>query len=304
MATLDLNLTKATITVDQAFLASATYPITIDPTINYVLESVGTAFTYDNYAPVSDLTEAAAEQFPHGESTYQFDAVRNRTQLVQGPLDPSPDQTTSVYTYDRADRLTSVAATPQGGSTTTFTYTWDNNGNLKARSGGSVSDSFAYDQANRLTSGTVTDRGSGTYTYDGDGKRTSKTVSSTTTNYVWDVAGGLPRLLSDGVHRYVWGAQGLAYNVALSGGAVGVYHADQIGSIREITSGADGSVHAAYLTDEYGNRSTTQGTDDQPFQFTGEEVDPETGFVFLRARYYEPQTGRSVTRDPWAGERS
>jgi YD repeat-containing protein len=116
-----------------------------------------------------------------------------------------------------------------------------------------VNDSFGYDQANRLTSATVTNRGSGSYTYDPDGKRTSKTVSYVTTNYIWDVAGGLPRLLSDGTHRYVWGAQGLAYNVAISGGAVGTYHADQIGSIREITSGADGGVHTTYLTDEYGN---------------------------------------------------
>ena len=300
-AALDLTVDKATLTVDRTFLADATYPITIDPTINYVLNTVGTAFTYDHYAPVSQLTRAAAEQSPHGQSDYTFDAVRNRTQLIQGPLDPTDDRPTSTYTYDRADRLTSVLVTPHGSTTgTTFNYTWDANGNLKARSGGSVSDSFGYDQANRLTSGTVTGRGSGTYTYDGDGKRTSKTVSSVTTNYVWDVAGGLPRLLSDGVHRYVWGAQGLAYNVAISGGAVGTYHADQIGSIREITS-SDGSIHTAYLTDEYGNRTTVQGTDDQPFQFTGELFDPETGFVFLRARYYEPQTGRFLTRDRTGG---
>ena len=113
-----------------------------------------------------------------------------------------------------------------------------------------------------------------------------------------------PRLLTDGTHKFVWGAQGLVYNLTLGASpTVETYHADQIGSIREITN-SDGSVHTTYLTDEYGNRVTTQGTDDQPFQFTGEQVDPETGFVFLRARYYEPQTGRFVTRDPWAGERS
>jgi hypothetical protein len=126
------------------------YPVTIDPNINYTLQSSGTAFTYDNYAPVSELTQVAAEQFPHGKSNYTFDNVRNRTQLVQGPLDPTPNQTTSNYTYDRADRLLTVASTPQGGGTTTISYTWDANGNLKARSGGSVNDSFGYDQANRL----------------------------------------------------------------------------------------------------------------------------------------------------------
>jgi RHS repeat-associated protein len=77
---------------------------------------------------------------------------------------------------------------------------------------------------------------------------------------------------------------------------VETYHADQIGSIREITN-SDGSVRTTYLTDEYGNRTSRRGTDDQPFQYTGEQVDPETGFLYLRARFYDPQIGRFLTRD-------
>ncbi len=41
-ATLDLTLTTATITVDPALLASAVYPVTVDPNINYTLQSVET----------------------------------------------------------------------------------------------------------------------------------------------------------------------------------------------------------------------------------------------------------------------
>ena len=287
-ATLDLTLTRATISIDPAFLASAAYPVTVDPTINYTLQSSGTDFTYDSYAPVSELTTVTADQTLFSTSSYTFDNVRNRTQRVQGP---TGSQVTTTYTYDRADRIQSAGA---------VTYTVDANGNLKARTGGSINDSFSYDQANRLTSAT-TGSGSGTYTYDGDGKRTSKTVSGATTTYVWDVAGGLPRLLSDGTHKFVWGASGLAYNLTLGASpTVETYHADQIGSIREITN-ADGSVRTTYLTDEYGNRTSVHGTDDQPFQFTGEQVDPETGFVYLRARYYDPAAGRFVTRDPISG---
>ena len=284
-ATLDLTLTQATISIDPAFLASAAYPVTVDPTINYTLQSSGTDFTYDSYAPVSELKTVTANQAPNSTSSYTFDTVRNRTQRVQGP---TGSQVTTTYTYDRADRILTAGA---------VTYTVDANGNLKARTGGAINDSFSYDQANRLTSAT-TGSGSGTYTYDGDGKRTSKTVGGTTTSYVWDVAGGLPRLLSDGTHKFVWGANGLAYNLTLGASpTVETYHADQIGSIREITN-SDGSVRTTYLTDEYGNRTTVRGTDDQPFQFTGEQVDPETGFVYLRTRYYEPQTGRFLSRDP------
>lgn len=56
-----------------------------------------------------------------------------------------------------------------------------------------------------------------------------------------------------------------------------------------------------YLTDEYDNRTTVRGIDDQPFQYTGEQVDAETGFVYLRARYYDPGTGRFVSRDQVSG---
>jgi RHS repeat-associated protein len=37
------------------------------------------------------------------------------------------------------------------------------------------------------------------------------------------------------------------------------------------------------------------------FGFTGEQVDGGTGLVFLRARYYDPLTGRFISRDPFAG---
>jgi hypothetical protein len=132
-ATLDLSLDKATISIDPGFLASATYPVTIDPNINYTSQSFGTVFTYDSNAPVSELKTVAANQTPFSTSTYTFDSVRNRTQLVQGP---SGNQTTTNYTYDRADRILTAGA---------VNYTMDANGNLKARSGGSINDSFSYD---------------------------------------------------------------------------------------------------------------------------------------------------------------
>jgi RHS repeat-associated protein len=35
-----------------------------------------------------------------------------------------------------------------------------------------------------------------------------------------------------------------------------------------------------------------------PFSYTGEQVDPESGLVFLRNRYLDPSTGRFQTPDP------
>ena len=157
-------------------------------------------------------------------------------------------------------------------------YTVNANGNLTARG----TDGFSYDQANRLKSATV----SGTISsdvYDGDGKRVSKTVGSTTTSYVYDVNGNLPNVLTDGTLKYVYGL-GLAYTVDITG-TVQVLHTDGLGSVLALTDSA-GTVVETYQSDAFGVPTQTQGSSSQPFQFTGQQEDPESGFYDLRARYY------------------
>ena len=207
----------------------------------------------------------------------------------------------TAYTYDKADRITSA-----GG----VTYTVNATGNLTSRVGGSVNDSFTHDQANRLTVSSIGGAPTITasYAYNGDGLRVSKTVGATTTSYVYDLVARLPVLLGDGTRKYVCGATGLAYNVTTASGALEVYHKDHLGSIRELTT-TDQSVTTIFLTDEYGVPTTKQGpcgtstcASTQPFWFTGELQDTDTGtnFVYLRARYYSPGEGRFISRDGYS----
>ncbi|MBI4492385.1 MAG: RHS repeat-associated core domain-containing protein [Chloroflexi bacterium] len=79
-----------------------------------------------------------------------------------------------------------------------------------------------------------------------------------------------------------------------------VYHEDGLGSVRAITD-ASALVVQTYQTDEFGVATLTQGTDSQPFQYTGEQRDGETGFAYLRARMYDPGLGRFLQRDSFAG---
>jgi RHS repeat-associated protein len=213
---------------------------------------------------------------PPPTTTYAYDPAGNRLTKTAGAA--------TAYTYDRADRITAAGATA---------YTVNANGNLTTRG----ADTFTYDQANRLKtaviSGTTT-----TYVYDGDGKVIRKTVGVTTTNYLYDVATDLPVLLSDGARKYVYGI-GLAYTVD-SANAVSVYHTDGLGSVRALTS-ITGTLVQTYQTDAFGVPTRTQGPSAQPFRFTGEQLLPETDFVNLRARQYDPATGRFLSRDPFAG---
>jgi hypothetical protein len=60
-ASLTLTKDAAVIRIDAAFLATAAYPVTVDPTVTWTLETKATTFTYDAYAPVSQLKSARAQ---------------------------------------------------------------------------------------------------------------------------------------------------------------------------------------------------------------------------------------------------
>jgi hypothetical protein len=52
--------------------------------------------------------------------------------------------------------------------------------------------------------------------------------------------------------------------------------------VRALTD-AGGAVVQTYRTDEFGVPTLVEGTSAQPFQYTGEQRDQETGLVYLRA---------------------
>jgi len=94
----------------------------------------------------------------------------------------------------------------------------------------------------------------------------------------------------------------LAYAVDQSNGLVRVYHTDGLGSVRAITNRDDRiSVIETYETDASGNPTQTQGGISQPFPFTGQQRDAESGLYYLRARMYDPTIGRFLILDPALG---
>jgi RHS repeat-associated protein len=180
----------------------------------------------------------------------------------------TPTSSYTQYGYDARGDRTSVG--PYGGTQTTLTY----------------------DAANRMTS----DGAANTYSYSAGALRMSKTVSSTTTAYAWDVSGGLPAVLREGTSTYdIYDAQGLPLE-QISAGVVAWYHHDQVGSTRAVTS-STGSVLGQYAYDAYGNlTSGSQGS--YPFLYAGQYRDSESGLYYMRARYYDPATAQFLTRDP------
>lgn len=139
------------------------------------------------------------------------------------------------------------------------------------------------------------------FTYDQDGNRTTKTSSHTgTTDYTWNTAGGMPLLLTettDGVDTHlIYGPGGMPI-AEITGTDAAWYHQDHLGSTRLVTDQA-GNPLGTYTYDPYGAPADTTGTFDPLLDYAGQYTDQETGLQYLRARYYDPNTGQFLTRDP------
>jgi len=210
---------------------------------------------------------------------YSFDGNGNRNQMSV-----TKNNVTAVtdYAYDLNDRL--ISETVDNISTR---YTYDGNGNMLGKSDGTKTVTQEFDLLNRMTSysdGTVT----ATYTYYPDNMRRSKTVDNSTTTHIWlgseialDITGGNVVSYIGGVKsdygRYLYNAHGDVVQIA-----------DEFGAVVR-----------SYDYDPYGNQLTEiDGSDRNPYRYSGEYYDIESGYVYLRARYYDSSTGRFISEDP------
>ena len=184
------------------------------------------------------------------------------------------------YQYDVANRLTSVNG---------VNYTWDNNGNLL----NDGVNTYVYDSANRLIS--VSNQSTvSSYQYNGMGDRlTQSAAGGNTTNYTLDLNTGLTQVLNDGTNTYFYGVG----RIAERQGEVNEYYlGDALGSVRQLTD-AQGEITLTNAYQPYGTLAQTAGNAQTSYGFTGEFTDA-SGLVYLRARYYDPLSGRFFQIDP------
>ncbi|NTW40894.1 MAG: hypothetical protein HGA44_13610, partial [Cellulomonadaceae bacterium] len=169
---------------------------------------------------------------------------------------------------------------------------------------GTASTSAVFDLANRLTTWAGADGTSTTYTYAATGLRASATTTTgeqtSTEQYVWDTLAGVPLLLSDASFAYVYGL-GTAplEQVQSDDGTVDFLHTDLIGSVRTTTD-ATGQVTSDADYDAYGRPQPVTDAATATitrFGYAGEYTDP-TGLIYLRARYYDPQSAQFLSIDP------
>ncbi|MDD4048998.1 MAG: hypothetical protein PHI90_09320 [Clostridia bacterium] len=208
------------------------------------------------------------------------------------------------YDYDLLNQLKEMDAL----NTEIEKYEYDAVGNRETEAGSidNVKDNeYTYDFENKLIR-TENEKDTINYTYDGDGTLIKKTITGSvneTYEYLYDYTAGLPRLLvekkSDGTtYNYLY-AGGRLYGRKSNNGTV-YYHQDGLGSTVAITN-STGAVLNEYTYDVFGEPHIIKETVENSILFTGEPYD-QSGLVYLRARYYDPTTGRFISKDTYKGE--
>jgi RHS repeat-associated protein len=196
----------------------------------------------------------------------------------------------SSYVYDANNRMTREIT---DGIVTDYTH--DNNGNQRGASGGN-NFTNTHNARNQLTS-TVRSGVTSSYTYLSNGYRYSKIVGSTTTRHMWDGANIVHDLNGSGVvtDSYLHGIELVRSRLN------GYYLYNGRGDVVQLANESMGFVFKTYRYDGFGNEVDPVSTDNNPFRYAGSAGyywDKETQNHYIRARYYNPRTGRFISEDP------
>ncbi|NBI31244.1 RHS repeat-associated core domain-containing protein, partial [Chengkuizengella marina] len=143
--------------------------------------------------------------------------------------------------------------------------------------------------------------------YVGGLRATKESQDGDFTRYIYFQGNVIEELDQEGnpTARNIWGNQ-LLYREDMASNLGGYYFYNGHGDVVKVIA-ADGSkdVLKEYDYDIWGNVLTETShetkTFDNPFQYTGEIYDEESGLIYLRARYYDPSMGRFITEDTYEG---
>ncbi len=223
---------------------------------------------------------------------YSYDKFGNR-------LSKTTPNCTTKYEYDEENRLIKA-------DDTSFDY--DHAGNLikKISSGRTVK--YSYDTDNLLIS-YVDNSNQIEFEYDADGNRTAKIVNGVRTEYINDLASPITQVLLKRVQkrffndekliRYVYGSSKISqsYN-----GKTQFYLYDSLGKNICALIDSSGEILTNYEYDSFGNSLLENNKIKNVYKYCSEQFDEETGLIYLRNRYYDPEIGRFISKDKNFGD--
>jgi RHS repeat-associated protein len=233
------------------------------------------------YDIVDRLTAATYTNPSQRSENYVYDAVGNRTS----------SHLSQSYTYQPYNRLT---------NTSSVTYTYDANGNLTSKPDSAGAWTYTWDFENRLTQVVKPNGVSVSYKYDALGRRIRRILNAgVSTNFVYDGQEVIKDLNSDGSTVDYLNGPGIDNKLRLTDSRLSTigplyFQQDHLGSTSALTN-SSGAVVTQLTYDAFGN---SPGSSLTRYDFTGRERDPDTGLLYYRARWYDPELGRFISEDP------
>ncbi len=259
------------------------------------------SYQYDAFGNVIQALDS------EGATTYEYDAgnrlinvrmpdgtLQKYTYDADGNMKRSAAGSTSInYSYNRADELT--------GSDDGNSYTYDNNGNLLTKKMGDQTTTYTWNSSHQLKRIDFPDGTSSSYQYDGLGRRISKIDrQGRITRYVYD-GEYLVQELDDRNRIIANYTPGFAIDHPFSvftNNSNYYYMYDRLGSVVGLVD-EEGNQVARYRYDPWGNPVNVTEAFTNPVRFAGGLWDEESGLYYFRSRYYDPQVGRFISRDPF-----
>jgi RHS repeat-associated protein len=260
----------------------------------------GASYTYDNVGNRTSTINSLNNIIDH----YSYDSLYQLTQVAQGAV------TTESYSYDSVgNRLSSSGISPytynssnELTSTPGVTFTYDGNGNTRTKTDSTGTTTYTWDFDDRLASVSLSgSRGTVAFKYDPFGRRIQKSSSGGNKIYLYDGSNIVEEIDQTGtvLASYTQGEQIDEPLAQMRNATVGYYELDGLGSVTSI-SNSSGALANSYVYGAFGQTTTVAGVFDNPFQYTGRELDLETNMYFYRSRYYDPSTGHFLSEDSMA----
>ena len=141
------------------------------------------------------------------------------------------------------------------------------------------------------------------YTYDSEGIRTSKTVGSTTTEYLLNGTQILAQTTNGKTLSFFYDQQGNRVGMADSSNHFYYYIYNLQGDVIALADASTGKLAVTYTYDAWGKLMELKDTTANsvgtlnPFRYKGYYYDTETGLYYLNSRYYDAETGRFINAD-------
>ena len=257
--------------------------------------------TVYGYLPDFPTPTASTNSTKYDEA-YWYSGNGNISQLKRN--DENGVKTVQQYTYGTAgsNRLTSVTWTVGTGTPFTHSYGYDANGNLLDDSRNNVT-GISYNFFSDLPVNIENASGEYNYRYDGNGQRSVKHLGNHDAEYYIE---GIV-LNYDGKVKSYQTSDGYA-EPNVNGSSVAYYYnvKDWMGTTRVVID-ALGNTYNSVDYYPYGKKLPGRsvfvtGQEGYRYQFTGHEMDGETGYQYHGARYYNEELGKYMSVDPWASK--